>query len=898
MSLEKKPLILVDGSSYLYRAFHALPALVNSKGQPTGAIYGVVNMLKKLLADYQPDHIAVVFDAKGKTFRDDMYPAYKATRSEMPSELVKQIEPIHQIIKAMGLPIVIVDGVEADDVIGTLAEQATTQGLHTVISTGDKDLAQLVNDKVTLINTMTNSTLNPTGVVEKFGVPPERIVDYLALVGDTSDNIPGVPQVGPKTAAKWLQQYGSLANIIQNADKITGKVGENLRAFIPELPLTQALVTIKCDVALPISFADLNIGAADQAQLIQHFKEMEFKSWLSELLEKNPAQTIKKQKQYTIIDSETALANWITKLKSTKQFAFDTETTSLDYMQAKLVGVSFAIEPNIAAYVPFGHDYLGTPKQLSQATVLDSLKPVLENPGIKKIGQNIKYDLEVLANHGIAMQGVAFDTMLESYILDSSSNAHNMDALALKYLGLRTITFEDIAGKGSKQLTFNQIEIEKAGEYAAEDADVTLQLHEKLWPSVADAPGLKHVFTAIEMPLVPVLAKMELTGVLIDPLLLKQQGKEIQKRLLELEDEAFGLADAEFNMNSPKQLQEILFQKLQLPVLQKTPTGQASTADGVLQELAIDYEIPRIIIEYRSLSKLMSTYTSRLVEQINPATGRIHTSYNQTGAATGRLSSSEPNLQNIPIRSPEGRRIRQAFIAPEGHQLVSADYSQIELRLMAHISEDQGLLSAFAQNLDIHKATAAEVWGVPLSDVTQDMRRNAKAINFGLIYGMSAFGLTRQLGIDRKSAQEYIDRYFARYPGVRAYMDNTREMAKQKGYVETLFGRRLYLPDINASQIPRQKAAERTAINAPLQGSAADIIKMAMIRINQWLIDSKIDAKMIMQVHDELVFEVADNKIDEVKQAVSQHMADVVSLKVPLLVSVGVGLNWDVASNH
>lgn len=900
MPTNPKPLILVDGSSYLYRAFHALPALMNSKGTPTGAIYGVVNMLRKLMADYQPDHMAVVFDTKGKTFRDDMYPDYKATRKEMPNDLVGQIEPIHDIIRAMGIPLIAIEGVEADDVIGTLADHATKNNIDSIISTGDKDLAQLVNKHITLINTMTNTVLDPAGVKEKFGVPPEHIIDYLTLIGDTSDNIPGVPQVGPKTAVKWLQQYGSLESIITNADKITGKVGDNLRAFLPQIPLTKSLVTIKHDLELPVQITDLKLQDADNAALITIYKEMEFKSWLAELLDasKNTPHKQKHTDHYVTITTETELNEWLVELQKAEKFAFDTETTSLDYMQAKIVGVSFATREHHAAYVPFGHDYENAPKQLGKEYVLAKLKPILENPNIKKIGLNIKYDIEVLANEGIKLQGGSFDTMLESYVLDSTSNSHGLDTLALKYLGIRTITYEELAGKGVKQLTFNQIDMEKAGVYAAEDADITLKLHNTLWPRLNKEKGLSHIYSNIEVPLIQVLATIERNGVLIDPAKLEQQGKELQARLIELEKQAFTLAGTEFNMNSPKQLQEILFQKLHLPILQKTPTGQASTADNVLQELAIDFELPRIIIEYRSLSKLMSTYTNRLVEQIDKDTGRIHTSYNQTGAATGRLSSSEPNLQNIPIRTVEGRRIRQAFIAPKGFQLVSADYSQIELRLMAHISEDPSLLNAFLQNLDIHKATASEVWDVPLDKVTSEMRRNAKAINFGLIYGMSAFGLTRQLDIDRRAAQDYIDRYFARYPQVKAYMENTRRMAKEKGYVETLWGRRLYLPDINASQIPRQKAAERTAINAPLQGSAADIIKMAMIRIDQWLRDEKINAKMIMQVHDELVFEVAVADIAQFSEQIREHMSSVVSLKVPLLVSVGTGDNWDKASEH
>lgn len=898
MSAESKPLILVDGSSYLYRAFHALPALTNSKGFPTGAVYGIVNMLKRLLADHKPDYLAVVFDAKGKTFRDDIYADYKANRQAMPPELALQIEPIHRIIRAMGLPIIMIEGVEADDVIGTLARKAEQDKLNILVSTSDKDLAQLVNEHVTLINTMTNTVLNPDTVKEKFGVPPESIVDYLTLVGDTSDNIPGVPQVGPKTAAKWLQQYGSLDALIANADKISGKVGENFRQFLTHIPMTKSLVTIKTDVDLPLDLKALRLQEADKKSLIDAFKEMEFKTWLAELLEETKHEKIETHKDYTIIYREDEFKTWLNDLSKAEYFAFDTETTSLDYMSAKIVGVSFAIAKGKAAYVPFGHDYEGAPKQLPKEWVLSQLKPLLENPSIKKIGQNLKYDLEVLANYDIHLLGIAYDTMMESYVLDSVSNNHDMVSLALKYLGLRTISYEELAGKGAKQLTFNQIDVEKAGIYAAEDADVTLKLHDTLWPRIEKETGLKRIFEEIEIPLVSVLANVERNGVLIDPKKLEIQGKELQQRLQELTQEAFRLADHEFNINSPKQLQEVLFQKLKLPILQKTPTGQASTADSVLQELAVEFALPRIIIEYRSLSKLMTTYTNRLVEQINPKTKRIHTSYNQTGAATGRLSSSEPNLQNIPIRTQEGRRIRQAFIAEKGHVLISADYSQIELRLMAHISQDESLLNAFNHNLDIHKATASEVWGVPIDQVTSDMRRNAKAINFGLIYGMSAFGLTRQLGITRQAAQEYIDLYFARYPKVRAYMDSTRAQAKEKGYVETLWGRRLYLPDINASQIPRQKAAERTAINAPLQGSAADIIKLAMLSIDRWIKEEKINAKMIMQVHDELVFEAAEADADKIIEGVRRLMTEVASLRVPLLVSVGKGDNWDAASAH
>lgn len=898
IKMSTKPLVLVDGSSYLYRAFHALPALMNSKGFPTGAVYGMINMLKRLMADYQPEYMAVIFDAKGKTFRDHIYNEYKATRQEMPNELIQQISPIHEIIRALGLPLLVIDGVEADDVIGTLAEHAKAAGVDALISTGDKDLAQLVDQHVTLINTMTNVKLDPPGVVEKFGVPPERIVDYLILVGDTSDNIPGVPKVGPKTAAKWLQQYGSLDSIVANADKISGVVGENLRASIGQFPLVKTLVTIKADVPLPVDFHELKIKSADNESLVKLYKEMEFKSWLADLLEKSKEENTERYTQYLIIDSDSAFNDLVNQLSNVDSFVFDTETTSINYMAAKLVGIAFAVEPGKGMYVPFAHTYLGAPKQLAQEHVLAKLKPIFENKEIKKIGQNLKYDIEVLANYQINLQGGIFDTMLESYILDSASNNHDLDSLALKYLGWRAISYEEIAGKGSKQISFDQIDIQKAGIYAAEDADVTLRLHNVLWPRIHQELGLKQVFETIEIPLLSVLAKIERNGVLIDPKKLAQQGKELQKRLLELEQEAYQLAGRSFNINSPKQLQEILFQELKLPILQKTPTGQPSTADPILQELALNYPLPRTIIEYRSLSKLISTYTHRLIEQIDQGSGRVHTSYNQTGTATGRLSSSDPNLQNIPIRTAEGRRIRQAFVAAPGKKILSADYSQIELRLMAHISGDQGLLTAFSNNLDIHIATAAEVWGVDIENVTAEMRRNAKAINFGLIYGMSAFGLTRQLGIDRKAAQEYIDRYFARYPRVKEYMDNTRQKAKEKGFVETLWGRRLYLPDILASQIARQRAAERAAINAPLQGSAADIIKLAMIQIDRWLNDEKIAAKMIMQVHDELVFEVACEDLDRALEGIRKHMVEVVKLDVPLLVAVGTGDNWDEASAH
>lgn len=889
-------LILVDGSSYLYRAFHAMPSLTNSKGFPTGAVYGVVNMLRRLLNEYDPAYIAVVFDAKGKTFRDDLYEKYKANRPEMPTELVQQIKPIHNIIQALGIPLIMIDGVEADDVIGTLAKQAEKQGVSSLISTGDKDLAQLVDAHITLVNTMSDTILNPTSVKEKFGIPPELIVDYLALVGDTSDNIPGVPQVGPKTAVKWLLEYGSLDNIIQNSDKVSGKVGENLRQSLHQIPLAKQLATIKLDVDLPVKYSDLTRGTADNNVLIEQFKDLEFKSWLSELLSENKTNSKNNYEKYVTVYDEKELTAWIERLTQSKLFAFDTETTSLNYMDAEIVGVSFADKAGIAAYVPLAHHYENAPKQLSRDRVLQLLKPLLENPNIKKIGQNIKYDIEVLANVDIHLQGAVFDTMLESYILDSSSNTHDMDSLALKHLGWKTIAYTDVAGKGAKQISFSQVPIEQAATYAAEDADVTLRLHEALWPKLEKETGLKYIFEKIEMPLVPILSRIERNGVLIDANKLEKQSTELEKRLKELEADTYKIAGVAFNLNSPKQLQEILFDKLKLPVLQKTPTGQASTAESVLQELALDYEVPKLIIEYRSLSKLITTYTKKLPEQINSHTGRVHTSYNQTGAATGRLSSSDPNLQNIPVRTREGRRIRQAFIASQGYKIISADYSQIELRIMAHISCDENLLKAFENNIDVHQSTAAEVLGIPLEKVTHDQRRSAKAINFGLIYGMSAFGLAKGLDISRDEAQNYIDRYFKRYPKVKAYMENTRLQAHSKGYVETLWGRRLYLPDINSSQIMRQKAAERTAINAPLQGSAADIIKLAMINVDNWLEKKELNAKMIMQVHDELVFEVAEKDVPIAMEKIREQMMLAAQLKVPLDVSIGAGDNWDEAS--
>ena len=895
---ENKPFVLVDGSSYLYRAFHAMPALTNSHGEPTGAVYGVINMLRRLLKDYQPDHIAVIFDAKGKTFRDDLYPEYKAHRPPMPKELQQQIEPIHAIVQAMGLPLLIVDGVEADDVIGTLARQAAEQGMETVISTGDKDLAQLVNEHVTLINTMNGTVLNPQTVVEKFGVSPQQIVDYLTLIGDSVDNIPGVPKVGPKTAAKWLEHYGSLDGVIAHADEIKGKVGENLRASLEQLPLSRRLVTIKQDVALPVTPRELTRQPPDRAKLRQLYQRLEFRTWLEELLnEAGDADPEQKEEDpdYQLITTHEAFEQWYQRLAEAELFAFDTETTSLNYMQAEIVGLSFAVQPGEAAYLPLAHDYEGAPAQLDRSDVLTRLKPLLEDPARPKVGQHLKYDMNVLANYGITLRGIRYDTMLESYVLDSTATRHDMDSLALKYLGRRTTHYEEVAGKGAKQISFNQVPVEQAGPYAAEDAEITLCLHQTLWPRLYEQPPLRALFEEVEIPLVPVLSAMERNGVLVDVELLQQQSRELAAKIAEIEHEAHQMAGEVFNLGSPKQIQNILYNRLELPVKAKTPKGQPSTAESVLQELALEYPLPQLILEYRGMSKLKSTYTDKLPELIDPRTGRIHTSYHQAVAATGRLSSSDPNLQNIPVRTAEGRRIRQAFIAAPGNRIISADYSQIELRIMAHLSGDLRLLEAFAAGEDIHRATAAEVFGVPPEQVTDDQRRSAKAINFGLIYGMSAFGLAKQLGIERGAAQAYVDRYFERYPGVKRFMDDTRKQAKQQGYVETVFGRRLYLPEINAANAQRRQYAERTAINAPMQGSAADIIKRAMIDIHHWLQESDLEARMIMQVHDELVFEVRQADVAALGEQLRQRMAAAAGLKVPLTVDVGAGDNWDEA---
>ena len=892
----------MDGSSYLYRAFHALPPLTTSKGQPTGAIKGVLSMLQKMMKDYQPEHMAVVFDAKGKTFRDDLFPEYKAHRPPMPDDLRAQIEPLHNAIRALGLPLLIIDGVEADDVIGTLCQQATAQGIDVLVSTGDKDMAQLVNDRITLINTMNNTVMNRDGVIEKFGIPPESIIDYLALVGDSVDNIPGVPKCGPKTAVKWLQEYGTLDGVIENADKIKGKVGENLKQSLNYLPLSKQLATIKCDVELEHRPEQLILNPPDKEKLFALYQELEFKTLIAEISDQLKGDGIAPSNTHTTVEheyqcilSKDEFNHWLQQLQNCEAFAFDTETTSLNYMDAELVGLSFAIEAGKAAYIPVAHDYPAAPDQLERDWVLQQLKPLLEADTPKKIGQNLKYDKSVLARYDIHLHGIAWDTMLESYVIDSTATRHDMDSLALKYLGHKTIAFEDIAGKGAKQLTFNQIDIEKASEYAAEDADITLRLHETLWPKLESETTLRSVFETIEMPLLPVLSRIERTGALIDANMLRLQSQQLAKRMLELEQQAYEIAGQPFNLGSPKQLGEILFEKLGLPVIQKTPTGQPSTAEPVLAELALDYPLPKVLMEYRGLSKLKSTYTDKLPELINPRTGRVHTSYQQAVAATGRLSSTDPNLQNIPVRTEEGRRIRQAFVAPKNHKLVAADYSQIELRIMAHLSGDESLLNAFRKGLDIHKATAAEVAGVGIEDVTADMRRNAKAVNFGLIYGMSAFGLAKQLGIGRKEAQAYIDRYFERYPGVHQYMENIRASAARQGYVETLFGRRLYLPEINSKNVPRRQAAERTAINAPMQGSAADIIKRAMITVDSWIQKEQLNTRMIMQVHDELILEAPDQELDIVAKKLPELMENAAMLTVPLLVEVGVGDNWEQA---
>ena len=929
-TIAPNPLVLVDGSSYLYRAFHAFPPLTNSAGEPTGAMYGVLNMLTSLISQVQPSHIAVVFDAKGKTFRDEMFEQYKSHRPPMPDDLRKQIQPLHDIIRALGIPLLVIEGVEADDVIGTLAVEASKANQKVLISTGDKDMAQLVDDNIMLINTMNNTLLDREAVIEKYGIPPELIIDYLALMGDSADNIPGVAGVGEKTAIGLLQGIGSMAEIYANLDKVAElpirgakKLGDKLLAEKEMADLSYRLATIKTDVALDITPEQLTLGASNNDQLTEYFGRYEFKRWLNEVMngadsitnnneqptkinhyqatpalaqdnsdEALPAIQIDRSRYETLL-TEADLNRWVEKLKQAKLFALDTETDNLDYMAANLVGISFALENGEAAYLPLQLDYLGAPKTLEKTTALSLLKPVLENPAIQKVGQNFKYDLTIFARNGIDVQGVAFDTMLESYVLNSTGR-HNMDDLAKRYLGHQTISFEEIAGKGKNQLTFNQIPLEQAAEYAAEDADVTMKLQQVLWEKLSKEPTLEKLFKEMELPLLGVLSRMERRGVLIDSDALFLQSNEIANRLSELEEQAYVLAGQPFNLASTKQLQEILFDKLGLPVIQKTPKGAPSTNEEVLEELAFSHELPKVLVEHRGLSKLKSTYTDKLPQMVNPQTGRVHTSYHQAVTATGRLSSSDPNLQNIPIRNEEGRRIRQAFIAREGFTVVAADYSQIELRIMAHLSQDQGLINAFTQGKDIHRSTAAEIFGIALDEVTSEQRRNAKAINFGLIYGMSAFGLSRQLGIGRADAQSYMDLYFKRYPGVQTFMHDIREKAKAQGYVETLFGRRLYLPDINSSNGMRRKAAERVAINAPMQGTAADIIKRAMIQLDQKLQNDP-DIAMIMQVHDELVFEVRSEKVAFYSELIKTQMESAADLVVPLIVEVGQGTNWDEA---
>ena len=917
------PFILVDGSSYLFRAFHGLPPLTNSKGQDTGAIYGVINMLRSLIRQYNPTHMAVVFDAKGKTFRDDMYKEYKANRPPMPEELRSQIAPLHDIIRAMGLPIIVEEGVEADDVIGTLSRQATEKGIDTLISTGDKDMAQLVNEHVTLINTMNNQIMTTEGVKEKFGIPPELVIDFLALKGDKVDNIPGVPGVGDKSAQALLNGIGGIKDIYENLDAIAGlsfrgskTMADKMREYEEQARLSYDLATIKLDVEMDFQPETLVPSEADNTKLAALFAEYEFKRWFSEVSSESAAEEsatsaetddsngeddspalsdIDKSKYETVTD-KAAFENWLKKLEQAPLFAFDTETTSLDYMEAEIVGVSFSTAPGEAAYVPVAHDYPDAPEQLDRDYVLGALKPLLESDSVKKVGQHLKYDKNVLANYDINLQGIAFDTMLESYVLNSTATRHDMDSLAMAYLNHKTIHFEEIAGKGAKQLTFNQIDLNEAAPYAAEDADVTLRLHEEIWRRLEQHEPLKNLLLDVEVPLASVLSRMEQLGVLIDSQKLNQQSQDLAKRITELEASVHEAAGETFNLGSTKQLQQILFEKLSLPVIKKTPKGAPSTSEEVLQELALDYPIPKMIMEYRGLTKLKNTYTDKLPKMINHRTGRVHTSYHQAVTATGRLSSTDPNLQNIPIRTEEGRRVRQAFVPRDGYKIVAADYSQIELRIMAHLSEDQGLLDAFSQGKDIHKATASEVFSVPLEEVTADQRRSAKAINFGLIYGMSAFGLSRQLNIPRNDAQKYMDLYFERYPGVLRYMDETREHAKETGYVETVFGRRLYLPDIKASNGARRKGAERAAINAPMQGTAADIIKLAMLRVDEWIQkEAASDVFMMMQVHDELVFEIKEEVVEERVASIVALMEQAAALSVPLQVEAGTGENWDEA---
>ena len=919
-----KTLLLVDGSSYLYRAFHAMPDLRNAEGAPTGAIYGMINMLRRLRQDYEAAYIACVFDAKGKTFRDDLYPEYKANRASMPEDLVRQIEPIHEVVRAMGWPILMVEGIEADDVIGTLAVQATALGLDTVVSTGDKDLAQLVNDRVTLVNTMSNEKLDREAVIAKFGVPPERIVDYLTLVGDTVDNVPGVEKVGPKTAVKWLTQYGTLDGVIAHAKDIGGVVGENLRRALDWLPQAQHLVTVKCDCDLSAHLSTIDQQLInrpeDNEALREFFTRMGFRTWLREINAERqasagsgtastqspagdaqgglfPAEAMPEapvEVHYETVFTEAQLKHWLEKIDAASLTAVDTETTSLDAMRASLVGISLCVEPGEAAYIPLSHNYPGMPDQLSRDQVLATLRPWLENPDKPKLGQHLKYDSHVFANHGVAMQGIVHDTLLQSYVLESHRN-HDMDGLALRWLDKKTISYQEVCGKGASQIGFDEVSIERATEYAAEDADITLRLHQAMWPRIETNEKLRFIYERIEIPTARVLQQVERNGVLIDVALLTAQSAELGTRLLALEQQAHELAGQPFNLNSPKQLGEILFDKLGLPVVKKTPGGTPSTDEEVLQKLAEDYPLPKLLLDYRSLSKLKSTYTDKLPRMVNPQTGRVHTNYGQAIAVTGRLSSNEPNLQNIPVRTVEGRRIREAFIAAPGHQIISADYSQIELRIMAHLSGDPGMLRAFASGEDIHRATAAEIFGVTVDQVDSEQRRAAKVINFGLMYGMSAFGLAGNLGVERSAAQMYMDKYFTRFAGVKQFMDDIRQQAKSQGYIETVFGRRLWLPEINSPNGPRRQGAERAAINAPMQGTAADLIKMAMIAVQDWLDTDNLGARMVMQVHDELVLEVPDHEIALVKERLPQLMAGVAQLKVPLVADVGCGANWEVA---
>ncbi|SDZ72765.1 DNA polymerase I [Nitrosospira multiformis] len=903
-----KTLLLVDGSSYLYRAFHALPDFRNRNNEPTGAVYGVLNMLRRLHKDYQADYSACVFDAKGKTFRDELYTEYKANRPPMPDELAAQIAPLLECINAMGWPMLSVEGVEADDVIGTLVKQAEGENMRCIISTGDKDIAQLVNPQVTLVNTMTNEMLDEAGVLGRFGVPPERMLDYLALVGDAVDNIPGVAKVGPKTAVKWLNQYGTLDNLLVHAGEIGGVVGENLRNALGWLSRSRQLLSIKCDVSLPVSLHDLGPQPPDMVKLAKLYERLDFKSWLRELQQESqaeggadalsgggaPAGSNLVQADYETILTPEQLDEWMMRIAAAPLASLDTETTGLDPMRAELVGISFSVEPHHGAYIPLGHRYTGVPRQLPLDFVLEKLKPWLTDPSAPKLGQNLKFDRHVFANHGIGLKGIVHDTLLQSYVFESH-RPHDMDNLALRHLGIKTITYDEVTGKGAARIGFEQVDIERAAQYAAEDADVTLQLHQHLYAEVGKDAKLDHIYRTLEMPVMDVLFEMERNGVLLDIKLLETQSRELGEKMLALEERACTIAGLPFNLNSPKQIQEILFDRLKLPVMKKTPSGVPSTDEDVLQKLALDYPLARALLDYRGLAKLKSTYTDKLPRMVHPVTGRVHTNYAQAVAVTGRLASNEPNLQNIPIRTAEGRRIREAFIAPSGYRIISADYSQIELRIMAHISQDAGLLKAFAQGEDIHRATGSEIFGVPLETVNSEQRRYAKIINFGLIYGMSEFGLATQLGIERAAARTYMDRYFSRYPGVADYMQRTRKTARENRYVETVFGRRLWLSEINSSNGMRRQAAERAAINAPMQGTAADIIKLAMIEVHDWLRRHELRSKLVMQVHDELVLEVPENEIETIKRELPLLMGNVAQLQVPLLVEVGVGPNWEQA---